>query len=58
MSLDITNFTYELICDEKAKDTRIEAAFDEEGLKLYITAKTDRPRFVRVTSIIRTRPKA
>ena len=42
----IENFTYEIICDEKATDTAV--TFEREGnaLSVLITANADRPRFV------------
>ena len=48
MSFDITDFTYEIVCDEEVSDAVIEAASDEAGLKLYITAKKDRPKFIKL----------
>jgi alpha-galactosidase len=48
MKFNITDFTAEIICDGVTADTKIEVEARENEFDLYLTANTDRPRFVSI----------
>ena len=48
MNFDITKFTYEIICDKNPSDTIVDPAINEGNLEIYISAKKDRPKFIKL----------
>ena len=48
MKFDIKNFTSKIICDKAVSDAEIEVVFRENEFDLYLSAKTDKPKFIEL----------
>lgn len=48
MIFDLKGFSSEIICENKPTDTEIRTVTEGNELQLYIYAKTDRPKFVKL----------
>lgn len=48
MIFDIYTFTKHIICDNMCTDTIVETQKNENGFDLYLSSKTDRPKFIEL----------
>ena len=48
MKFNITDFTAEIICDSATVDAKIEIDSKENEFDLYLSAKADKPKFIRI----------
>lgn len=48
MIFDLKSFSSEIICENKPTDTEIRTVTEGNELQLYICAKADRPKFVKL----------
>ncbi len=48
MNFDINNFRKTIICESECRDTKIETVFNGNTLDLYVTAQTDKPKFIEL----------
>ena len=48
MIFNLTDFTYEVICDSNNSDVRIETVLNDNKLDLYISAVNDKPKFIKI----------
>ena len=48
MIFNLTDFTYEVICDSDNSDVRIETVLNDNKLDLYISAVNDKPKFIKI----------
>lgn len=46
MTFDISNFSVNIICEDKTTDSVINSTSDENELSVYLTASEDKPKFV------------